>query len=520
MVLFGKKKEKDSSSDRNNMSLVPQDPRTRVNTTSAATETTHTTVQNSTIINKNNNTATYLSQRQTVTHTRQERVMQIDTRRTPTQAELIEMFGKINTNNGNKMPPGTSRTTTVTTTRGRPSTLNSLAPSSITSFRHSSKGIASSPHSPCSANYDFRIPSSLFADKQSNSTLVKVIESSVEEKSGSRVTQQVERIRLQSRQVPKSTWPPTNPTSTGAPRAKTTTGGTSSTTESYISPYNGKLRSIGYSPSTITSNRPQTQGPSSNSSTGAIPKHSTVLDAKGISNPKPVPTLVKMTPPTSKSKLKPALVYIFNHEKFDTKKNEDRKGTNVDMEALRSAFEKFNCKVEEIKNATVQTVHSTAQKLEVYDFRSRSALVIVILSHGTRHGIIAAKNGDYSIDDSILFPILRNQTLKDKPKMFFIQACKGDMEQAGFHTDAARPHGSPNEILKCYSTFEGYVSYRTDEGSPFIQTFCDTLKKLGASIDITAIMDQVRILVKAYTKDSQIPSVTSTLTQKYVFGHY
>ena len=91
------------------------------------------------------------------------------------------------------------------------------------------------------------------------------------------------------------------------------------------------------------------------------------------------------------------------------------------------------------------------------DFRENACLVIVILSHGARHEEIAAKDGHYSIDDHILFPILRNPTLNDKPKLFFIQACKGSMETNGYYTDAVPfyPHGSANEILKCYSTFEG-----------------------------------------------------------------
>lgn len=91
------------------------------------------------------------------------------------------------------------------------------------------------------------------------------------------------------------------------------------------------------------------------------------------------------------------------------------------------------------------------------DFSDHACLVIVILSHGTRHEEIAAKDGHYSIDDHVLFPILRNSTLNDKPKLFFIQACKGSMESNGYFKDAIpfSPPGSANEILKCYSTFEG-----------------------------------------------------------------
>lgn len=125
---------------------------------------------------------------------------------------------------------------------------------------------------------------------------------------------------------------------------------------------------------------------------------------------------------------------------------------------------------------------------------------MVLLSHGTRHDMLSAKDDDYSLDDDVLFPILRNRTLKDKPKLFFVQACKGANELGGFMTDSAQPNGSPNEILKCYSTYEGYVSLRTKNGTPFIQTLCEALNRSGKTSDIDTIMMSVRRVVKAQTR--------------------
>lgn len=64
---------------------------------------------------------------------------------------------------------------------------------------------------------------------------------------------------------------------------------------------------------------------------------------------------------------------------------------------------------------------------------------------------------------------------------------------------SSQPHGIPSEIFKCYSTYEGYVSFRLDDGTPFIQLLCATLRK-KPNDDIASIMDEVRVLVKAYTK--------------------
>ncbi|XP_023033640.1 caspase-3 isoform X2 [Drosophila willistoni] len=259
----------------------------------------------------------------------------------------------------------------------------------------------------------------------------------------------------------------------------------------------------------------------------AIPKtnntvHIDDTDATNFSGPeRPLirPSVSTVPKTVANKKLKPAHVYIFNHEKFDTQ-TEYRVGSEQDVKALRKVFKEFNCKVEVITNATVATVKSTVKKLEQSNFEKQSALVIVVLSHGDRHDKILAKDLDYYLDDDIIFPILRNRTLVNKPKMVIVQACKGSMMKGGFKTDAAQPHGSPTEVMKCYSTYEGYVSFRYEDGTPFIQTFCDVLKKFGKTKHIDAIMTDVRIAIKNSTNDMQIPSVHSTLTQQYVFGDY
>lgn len=95
------------------------------------------------------------------------------------------------------------------------------------------------------------------------------------------------------------------------------------------------------------------------------------------------------------------------------------------------------------------------------------------------------------------------------------------MQSMGYYTDATMfsPPGSANEILKCYSTFEGksgwqfffqiqimslflfvffsgFVSYRTEKGSIFIQSLCNNLKLFGATKNIKDIMETVTLLVK------------------------
>ncbi|XP_017492088.1 PREDICTED: caspase-1-like, partial [Rhagoletis zephyria] len=134
------------------------------------------------------------------------------------------------------------------------------------------------------------------------------------------------------------------------------------------------------------------------------------------------------------------------------------------------------------------------------DFTNYSCLVIAILSHGSAHDSVAASDGEYNVDETMLHPILDIPSLKEKPKIFIIQACKGSLVPGEYKKDASMPRGSPSEILKCYSTFEGYVSYRTEKGSPFVQALCDEIKLKGQSTDIEQLMKNAIEAVKIQTR--------------------
>lgn len=57
-------------------------------------------------------------------------------------------------------------------------------------------------------------------------------------------------------------------------------------------------------------------------------------------------------------------------------------------------------------------------------------------SHGQRYDKLSAMDGEYNLDDDIIFPIIRNPTLQYKPKILFVQACKGNMKTNSFITDS------------------------------------------------------------------------------------
>lgn len=206
------------------------------------------------------------------------------------------------------------------------------------------------------------------------------------------------------------------------------------------------------------------------------------------------------------------LVLILNHHIF--RDGREREGSAQDVQALHRTFTSLNCDVIEILNPTLDVVKQKFKNCEylVYEIHIYEinvsivvekdslmhlpALVIVILSHGDRNDVIeTCDNKRYNLNDDVLYPLFNNKTLDGKPKILITQACKGNLE-----VDAIPIRYSPQDYIKCYSTTEGFRSYRDpDSGSPYIQALCTHLEVYGKEWDFESLIRQVGIAVASET---------------------
>lgn len=192
------------------------------------------------------------------------------------------------------------------------------------------------------------------------------------------------------------------------------------------------------------------------------------------------------------------------------------------------------------------------------------------MTHGTDN-MLAAHDVDYSIERvTSAFNDESCPSLAGKPKLFFIQACRGALFDSGhvrdisgdfkdiFHT-LNRDHGSHESIdtnpfslnieeeeveeegiedifynppifkdcLMVRSTMSKYFSFRnTDSGSWFIQDLCNELEANGTKADILNLLTHVnwsvseRKSVGHYIKDKkQILCISSMLTKNLIFNY-
>ncbi|XP_053315404.1 caspase-3 [Spea bombifrons] len=212
-----------------------------------------------------------------------------------------------------------------------------------------------------------------------------------------------------------------------------------------------------------------------------------------------------------------------------------RSGTDTDARKLYETFKCFGYQVKVLNDQKCSDIFGLLKKVSEEDHSKRSSFVCVLLSHG-EDGLI------YGVDDCLpiknitnLFRGDRCKTLVGKPKIFFIQACRGTDLDPGVETDSgSEPSGEPTRIpveadfLYAYSTVPGYYSWRnTSNGSWFVQSLCEMLKLHSSRLDLLQILTCVNHMVAVefescsssaeFHGKKQIPCVVSMLTKSLYF---
>uniref|UniRef100_A0A0X3Q1V8 Caspase-3 n=1 Tax=Schistocephalus solidus TaxID=70667 RepID=A0A0X3Q1V8_SCHSO len=230
---------------------------------------------------------------------------------------------------------------------------------------------------------------------------------------------------------------------------------------------------------------------------------------------------------------------LINQRDFDREKTgqERRDGTDVDADAIERTFVKLGYSVNRATNLTLRKMQMLLSNVSCQDHSHFDSFVCVVLSHGS-DGIIYASDGYLPADNLIsFFRGDRCPSLVGKPKMFFIQACRGSAFDRGvcLASDAGADDvlvcklPAEADILVANSTVPGYFAWRnSNTGSWFIQELCTVLSADAASssehFDILTLLAvvsrKVALLYESNTGQpgshgmKQMVSVSSTLTRR------
>jgi hypothetical protein len=131
-------------------------------------------------------------------------------------------------------------------------------------------------------------------------------------------------------------------------------------------------------------------------------------------------------------------------------------------------------------NLTADAMKSTVRALAVADgFARYDALLVILMSHGGENKIYGSDGAAVTLDS--LYTLVSPDvcpSLKDKPKLFLVQACRGgaDMPVAAA-VAAASGTALATDYLKMFATPIGYVSWvHPTKGSYFVQKFIEVMR--------------------------------------------
>uniref|UniRef100_A0AAY5EHH9 Caspase-6 n=1 Tax=Electrophorus electricus TaxID=8005 RepID=A0AAY5EHH9_ELEEL len=239
------------------------------------------------------------------------------------------------------------------------------------------------------------------------------------------------------------------------------------------------------------------------------------------------------------------LALIFNQEIFYWHlRLNTRSGTNTDKLNLIKRFEDLGFEVKAYDDSRRADVIQIITEAADANHADADCFVCIFLSHG-QNGHIYTYDDKIEIQDiTALFKGDKCQSLVGKPKIFILQACRGDK-----HDDPVTPMDAVDskianetvvdagvmytlpagaDFLMCYSVAEGFYSHReTVNGSWYIQDLCQLLRQYGSTLEFTELLTLINRKVSqrsvgmssdpAAIGKKQVPCFASMLTKKLYF---
>ncbi|XP_029344970.1 caspase-1 isoform X2 [Acyrthosiphon pisum] len=236
------------------------------------------------------------------------------------------------------------------------------------------------------------------------------------------------------------------------------------------------------------------------------------------------------------------IAVIINNDVFDSHSLAQRQGSWKDVEELEKMFYRLDFNVMVWNNLYHEELAHNLNELAKADHSQNDCLAIVVLTHGVSQSFVYAKDNPYPVEflwNS--FTADKCHTLAGKPKLFFVQACRGERLDPGItlrketvtevdSSTASYKIPKHADFLITFSTYDGYYSFRHPEnGTWFIQSLCSEMNKHDHSnSDLLGIMTRVSRRValdhESYNPDEpwlhkqkQIPTIHSMLIRDVFF---
>lgn len=198
---------------------------------------------------------------------------------------------------------------------------------------------------------------------------------------------------------------------------------------------------------------------------------------------------------------------------FRNQQPSTRNGTDNDVKSLKKVFGNLGFKDENIfvfRNLEYEGIIKNLTAIAAKDHTKTSCICVTILTHGDKGGEVHAADRPYLLTDVIAI-FEKQKSLVNKPKLFFVQACRGANMDAGntvyldSHSDSVLTVPTHADFLMLCSTVEDHLSYRDMHGSWMIQALCHIIQKHHEDLDLLHMITLMNRMV-AYEKSTYTPS--------------
>ncbi|KAI4890063.1 hypothetical protein NFI96_017199 [Prochilodus magdalenae] len=242
---------------------------------------------------------------------------------------------------------------------------------------------------------------------------------------------------------------------------------------------------------------------------------------------------------------KRGLALLFNQERFYWQLMlNNRSGTSADKAHLTKRFGDLGFEVKAFDDYKKEDIMNIITKAAGSSHVDADCFVCIFLSHGEK-GYVYAYDEKIDIQEVVaLFRGDKCPSLVGKPKIFILQACRGDKHDDPVTpmdvvdseiinevvVDASSLYTLPAgaDFVMCYSVAEGFFSHReTVNGSWYIQDLCEVLHKYGSELEFTELLTLVNRKVsqrsvgncsdRSAIGKKQVPCFASMLTKKLYF---
>ena len=191
----------------------------------------------------------------------------------------------------------------------------------------------------------------------------------------------------------------------------------------------------------------------------------------------------------------------------------DRGGAKVDQQNLITTFEYLRYHVRAYENLTSSQMFDKMKEISNMDHSQYDSFVCCILTHGEEGRVFGADGQPVDLRD--FTGMMKGnfcRALINKPKVFFIQACRGEDEDKGIYIpperDLQRDGNNPSlpveaDFMFGYATPPGNAAYRSRRhGSWFISELCRVFTQCSQTLGLGPMMKKVNSRVsEAYTKE-------------------